>query len=322
MTTTTNLIERLEEAAYEWADYVVEDTAPRTLTRHLAPHIEAVAAALEAQAKQIEALNVTVNRWRDEYKELAERTQQDKVCAKDWRNLVQRSQLSGNDLNVQHLKDKCRDLEASKDCHDKVRLTLLKQIKALKQDYLDRCNELNVARMCFEEKIEALQTDQPAQGEPIGYVIHGIDGRGEITPYAINLIKDNPEEWSCDDGGLGEFWSGNEPVYRAALLQSKAEPVNQVLLDALSGEQAERILLNMAEHVDTFGSDESTTGDISKECIRFILDRVAQAQPAKREPLDIVNCDTCRYHYKDVDQKPCNTCIHSGDFVSNFKPRF
>jgi len=157
--TTTNLIERLEEAAYEWADYVVEDTAPRTLTRHLAPHIEAVAAALEAQAKQIEALNVTVNRWRDEYKELAERTQQDKVCAKDWRNLVQRSQLSGNDLNVQHLKDKCRDLEASKDCHDKVRLTLLKQIKALKQDYLDRCNELNVARMCFEEKIEALQPD-------------------------------------------------------------------------------------------------------------------------------------------------------------------
>ncbi len=43
---------------------------------------------------------------------------------------------------------------------------------------------------------------------------------------------------------------------------------------------------------------------------------------AERVPLEPVNCDTCRYHYKDLYQKPCNTCIHSGDFGSNFEPRF
>jgi hypothetical protein len=52
--TTTNLIERLEDAAYEWANYVVEDTAPRTLNNHLTPHIKALADTIEAQAKQIE----------------------------------------------------------------------------------------------------------------------------------------------------------------------------------------------------------------------------------------------------------------------------
>jgi hypothetical protein len=45
----------------------------------------------------------------------------------------------------------------------------------------------------------------------------------------------------------------------------------------------------------------------------------AGAAPQAPEP---VNCDKCVYHYKDADQKPCNTCIHSGDFVSNFEPRF
>jgi hypothetical protein len=81
--------------------------------------------------------------------------------------------------------------------------------------------------------------------------------------------------WRCSNGDVinGVKPDCSRPLY--------AEPVNQVLLDALSEEQAERILLDMAEHVDTFGSDESTPGDISKECIRFILDRVAQ--PAKRD---------------------------------------
>lgn len=47
----------------------------------------------------------------------------------------------------------------------------------------------------------------------------------------------------------------------------------------------------------------------------------ASSQPVREQELEHVNCDDCTYHYKDADQKPCNTCIHSGDFVSNFEPR-
>ena len=45
------------------------------------------------------------------------------------------------------------------------------------------------------------------------------------------------------------------------------------------------------------------------------------AAPVVADDAPYVNCDTCVHHYKDADQKPCNTCIHSGDFVNNFEPR-
>lgn len=41
------LIERLEDAVYEWGNYVDEDHAPRPLTRHVDPHIKAIAAELQ-----------------------------------------------------------------------------------------------------------------------------------------------------------------------------------------------------------------------------------------------------------------------------------
>ena len=40
--------------------------------------------------------------------------------------------------------------------------------------------------------------------------------------------------------------------------------------------------------------------------------------PKQAEP---VNCDTCAYHYKDTEQKPCKTCTHRGDLADNFEPR-
>ena len=42
------------------------------------------------------------------------------------------------------------------------------------------------------------------------------------------------------------------------------------------------------------------------------------AAPKQAEP---VNCDTCAYHYKDTEQKPCRTCTHRGDLADNFEAR-
>lgn len=44
---TASLIERLEDAVYEWGNYVDADHAPCPLTRHVDPHIKAIRAELE-----------------------------------------------------------------------------------------------------------------------------------------------------------------------------------------------------------------------------------------------------------------------------------
>lgn len=44
---TATLIERLEDAVYEWGNYVDADHAPCPLTRHVDPHIKAIRAELE-----------------------------------------------------------------------------------------------------------------------------------------------------------------------------------------------------------------------------------------------------------------------------------
>ena len=50
------LIDALEDAAYEWSGYVVEDVAPTTLQNFLKPHIESLSAQVEVQAREIEQL--------------------------------------------------------------------------------------------------------------------------------------------------------------------------------------------------------------------------------------------------------------------------
>lgn len=57
MNTNTNtapafdaLIERLEDAVYEWGNYVTADDAPRPLTRHVEPHIKAIKEEFERLA--------------------------------------------------------------------------------------------------------------------------------------------------------------------------------------------------------------------------------------------------------------------------------
>lgn len=47
------LIEAVEESAYDWTRYVEADSAPHTLSIHLAPSIAAVKAAMDAQALRI-----------------------------------------------------------------------------------------------------------------------------------------------------------------------------------------------------------------------------------------------------------------------------
>ena len=80
--------------------------------------------------------------------------------------------------------------------------------------------------------------------------------------------------------------------------------------------------------IQTFGEGtrDEWMADVQADAIqewntRAIL-AAARSQPVREPEIEHVNCDDCTYHYKDADQKPCNTCIHSGDFVSNFfEPR-
>jgi hypothetical protein len=238
--TNTNLIGLLEDAAYDWTRYVIEDTAPCALNNHLAPYIKALADTIEAQTKRLEALSADLKHTEE-------------CCvlwATDYGNSLK--QIDALQVKVEH----------------------------------GAIAELAVAETALaytQLNAEAPNLPaQPAQGEPPIPFRHGCKWCGRTK---------------CAEGC-------------PALLQSKpAEPVNQVLLDALR---------NLLQQVDSFCTAHGEVDFETAEAHKAI----AQAQTAKREPLDVVNCDTCRYHYKDVDQKPGNTCIHSGDFGSNFEPRF
>jgi hypothetical protein len=45
-------------------------------------------------------------------------------------------------------------------------------------------------------------------------------------------------------------------------------------LKPLTDEQAHQTLLDMANHIETFGDKTTTEQQLSAECIRFILERV------------------------------------------------
>lgn len=59
----------------------------------------------------------------------------------------------------------------------------------------------------LQPRLAALQS-----GEPVAYAIFGINGAGQSTVYDVKKIAD---DWKCDDGCLGEFWSGNEPLFHS-----------------------------------------------------------------------------------------------------------
>lgn len=65
-----------------------------------------------------------------------------------------------------------------------------------------------------EECYEALAAVRELQEqEPVAYAIYSVH---ESTPYSACLLND---DWKTDNGGLGEYWGGNEPLYAAPLVK-------------------------------------------------------------------------------------------------------
>ncbi len=78
----------------------------------------------------------------------------------------------------------------------------------LPSDVIDTC------RIALAATDSAATVAKDTAGEPVAYVIYGIDGHGKSVPFDAKLTRHNPE-WKTDDDSLGERWSGNEPVYLA-----------------------------------------------------------------------------------------------------------
>ena len=82
------------------------------------------------------------------------------------------------------------------------------------------------------------------------------------------------EQWSPDCGYYVEIYPDDEMGWR--------DPTDWIPLythpqqtKPLTDEQANRILLDMADHVEKFCKEDSTENQMSGECIRYILKRVA-----------------------------------------------
>jgi hypothetical protein len=96
---------------------------------------------------------------------------------------------------------------------------------------------------------------------------------------ALAQLKQEPVAWHVD------FGNEDEPNY--ACLEKPDEPraVNVRPLiygdtsppqrKPLSDEQAHQTLLDMASHIEDFGNEDTTQEQLSGECVRFILERVA-----------------------------------------------
>ena len=50
-------------------------------------------------------------------------------------------------------------------------------------------------------------------------------------------------------------------------------------------------------------------------------DALLAQQLETKEPFAPDACKTCKWHYKDPDMKPCNTCENSGNVGNNYEPR-
>jgi hypothetical protein len=103
------------------------------------------------------------------------------------------------------------------------------------------------------------QTEQPAQGGAMRQFEEYLDANRMLVVGSLH----------------------HELVARAALLQSKPEPVNQVLLDALTS------IKHSLEQAQIHGNDRLREIQLSQS---LATQAIAQAQPAKREPLSDEQC--------------------------------
>jgi len=62
-------------------------------------------------------------------------------------------------------------------------------------------------------------------------------------------------------------------MWRETFTKQKFTP--QPAQKPLTDEQSHQTLLDMAKHIETFGDETTTEQQLSAECLRFILERVA-----------------------------------------------
>jgi hypothetical protein len=66
--------------------------------------------------------------------------------------------------------------------------------------------------------------------QPNAYAIIGINANGRHYTHAVKLIEDAPDgpgAWQTDDGGLGEYWSGNEAMASATEVAEQVREAKQ-----------------------------------------------------------------------------------------------
>jgi len=113
----------------------------------------------------------------------------------------------------------------------------------------------------------------------------------EAMKLALEAL-DNLMYWDNGKSDYDEARKAIKALEEALAKQEQGEPVAaddffQMIADRnpspfstqqrkpLTDEQANRILLDMADHVEKFCKEDSTENQMSGECIRYILKRVA-----------------------------------------------
>ncbi len=117
---------------------------------------------------------------------------------------------------------------------------------------------------------------------PVAYIINGIDALGRHYIREVRTPLD--DEWKLDDGGLGDHWSGNEPLFRAdswksrALTAEKERDELQEKLHAkhIEWDHAERSCSELRKHRDDWQAQ-------ALKAAQARLDAEAERDALKRE---------------------------------------
>ncbi len=121
---------------------------------------------------------------------------------------------------------------------------------------------------------------------PVAYIINGIDALGRHYIREVRTPLD--DEWKLDDGGLGDHWSGNEPLFRAdswksrALTAEKERDELQEKLHAkhIEWDHAERSCSELRKHRDDWHAQalKAAQARLDAEAERDALKREVEGQ--------------------------------------------
>jgi hypothetical protein len=156
---------------------------------------------------------------------------------------------------------------------------------------------MRAARKCLHDGIgvsavcnaldEAITHEEAQSVEPVGYAIYAINGRGQSTLYDMKPWAGDKS--MRDDGGQGEYWSGNEKLFTHPApakqpLDSEREALIAAFADLISGMHT-RAINNVTVKSSTLKSFADEVGVLARKAADMLAADAQRYEQGARDAL-------------------------------------